>query len=119
MKKICIKGNEFNTNFHEVYGEEKAISDGYSVFEVPKGYEDCAREDFDNNGFNVELYNARKLQINLLCQIEELKQNLASFDYKGQKYLDGEYTNEEWAEIVVQRKEWRQQIRELEKELKV
>ena len=58
--KVCIKDNEFNTNYHSVFGEKKAIEDGYKVVEVPDGYEDCAFEDFDDNGFNVELYNNRK-----------------------------------------------------------
>ena len=62
MKKVCIKGNEFNTNYHIIYSADKALENGYSVFEVPDGYEDCCFEDFDNNGFNIELYNARKLK---------------------------------------------------------
>ena len=62
MKKVCIKGNEFNTNYHIIYSVDKALENGYSVFEVPDGYEDCCFEDFDNNGFNIELYNARKLK---------------------------------------------------------
>ena len=117
MKKVCIKGNEFNTNYHEVFGEEKAKADGYSVFEVAEGYEDCAFEDFDENGFNVALYNERKTKQNAIIEIMRLKDILNKNDYKGQKYLDGEYTEEEWAEIVAQRKEWRNQIRQLEKEL--
>ena len=48
-------------------------------------------------------------------RIAELKLLLANADYWGQKYLDGEYTDEEWAEKVVQRKAWREEIRELEK----
>ena len=59
----------------------------------------------------------RQTQLNLVNQIEKLKQNLADYDYKGQKYLDGEYTEEEWQEIVAQRKQWRQQIRELENQI--
>ena len=39
-----------------------SIQNGYSVFEVPDGCEDCCFEDFDSNGFNIELYNARKLK---------------------------------------------------------
>ena len=62
MKKVCIKGNEFNTNYHIIYSVDKALENGYSVFEVPNGYENCCFEDFDNNGFNIELYNARKLK---------------------------------------------------------
>lgn len=48
-------------------------------------------------------------------RIAELKQLLVNADYWGQKYLDGEYTAEEWAEKVAQRKAWREEIRELEK----
>lgn len=48
-------------------------------------------------------------------RIEELKRLLADTDYKGQKYLDGEYTDEEWQAIVAERKAWREEIRELEK----
>lgn len=58
--KICIKDKEFNPSFVSMYGEEKAKLEGYTIFEVPDGYEDCAFEDFDNNGFNIELYNKRK-----------------------------------------------------------
>lgn len=58
--KVCIKENELNWNYHLVYGEEKAIEDGYKIIEIPDGYENCAFEDFDDNGFNVELYNNRK-----------------------------------------------------------
>lgn len=48
-------------------------------------------------------------------RIAELKQLLTDADYKGQKYLDGEYTDEEWQAIVAERKAWREEIRELEK----
>ena len=44
-----------------------------------------------------------------------LKQQLADMDYKTSKYADGEYTQEEWAEIVAERKSIRERIRELEK----
>lgn len=47
-------------------------------------------------------------------RIAELKQRLAEADCWGQKYLDGEYTEEEWAEKVAQRKAWREEIRSLE-----
>lgn len=47
-------------------------------------------------------------------RVAELKQLLAEADYWGQKYLDGEYTEEEWAEKVAQRKAWREEIRSLE-----
>ena len=48
------------------------------------------------------------------ARIAELKQILKDADYKTSKYVDGEYTTEEWAEIVAERAEIRRQIRELE-----
>ena len=49
-------------------------------------------------------------------RIDELKQLLADADYWGQKYLDGEYSSEEWEQKVALRKSWRIEIRELEGE---
>ena len=88
MKKVCIKGKEFNTNYHEVYGEEKAIANGYSVFDVPEGYEDCAFEDFDDNGFNVELYNARKEKEQKQIQVAEKDKYLKDTDYIDNKLIE-------------------------------
>lgn len=48
-------------------------------------------------------------------RIAELKQILTDSDYWTSKYCDGEYTDEEWAEKVAQRKAWREELRELEK----
>ena len=70
--KICIKGKKYNPDFIEMYGEEKAILEGYTIFEVPDEYSDCAFEDFDNNGFNVELYNKRKQSYKNQEKIAEL-----------------------------------------------
>ena len=47
-------------------------------------------------------------------RIEELKALLAAADYWGQKYIDGEYTAEEWEEKKAKRKAWREEIRSLE-----
>ena len=43
-----------------------------------------------------------------------LKQKLNDMDYKTSKYVDGEYTEEEWQEIVNERKQIRVRVRELE-----
>lgn len=48
-------------------------------------------------------------------EIIQLKQQLADMDYKTSKYVDGDYTEEEWQEIVKERKAIRERIRELEK----
>lgn len=44
-----------------------------------------------------------------------LKTQLASMDYKTSKYVDGDYTEEQWQEIVAERQAIRAHIRELEK----
>jgi len=49
-------------------------------------------------------------------RIEELKGFLAAADYWGQKYIDGEYTDDEWNEKKALRKAWREEIRQLEGE---
>ena len=51
---------------------------------------------------------------NLEFEIIQLKRSLAADDYKTSKYVDGDYTEAEWAEIVMQRKAWRTRIREIE-----
>lgn len=48
------------------------------------------------------------------ARIAELKQMLADADYWTSKRVDGEYTEEEWAEKVAIRKAWRAEINELE-----
>lgn len=116
--KICIRGSEFNPSLIYNQGEQYAIDNKYTIYEVPDGYEDCGFEDFDANGFNVELYNARQNKYEKQHRLSELLQNLTEWDYKGQKYLDGEYTEEEWTEIKNQRKQWREEVRQLQEELK-
>ena len=49
-------------------------------------------------------------------RIAKLKALLASHEYWTSKHADGEYTEEEWAEKVAQRKAWRAEIKELEGE---
>ena len=46
-------------------------------------------------------------------EISKLKAQLRDMDYLGQKYLDGEFTEEEWKEIVDKRCAIREKIREL------
>lgn len=48
------------------------------------------------------------------ARIAELKRMLAGADYWTSKRVDGEYTDEEWAEKVAIRKAWRAEINELE-----
>ena len=47
-------------------------------------------------------------------QINRLKVKLAQTDYCVIKIAEGEATSEEYADVLVQRKQWRAQINELE-----
>lgn len=51
---------------------------------------------------------ARKAEI-LSC-----KESLTNTDYKTQKYIEGQLTDEEWATAKAQRQAWRDRINELE-----
>ena len=48
------------------------------------------------------------------ARISELKQMLADTDYVVIKIAEGESTKEEYADVLVNRKAWREEIRELE-----
>ena len=48
-------------------------------------------------------------------KIIELKQLLADTDYKAIKFSEGELTEEEYAPIRAQRKQWREEINRLER----
>ena len=56
MKKVCIKGNEFNTNYHIIYSADKALENGYSVFKVPDG---CEERKIKNGVKYANLYKIR------------------------------------------------------------
>ena len=49
--------------------------------------------------------------------ISELKQKLAETDYVCLKFVDGELTQAEYAETWQKRKQWREEINKLEKEI--
>lgn len=66
---------------------------------------------FDKNGDIVDYFD-------VYGKIQELKQNLLNTDYLCLKYAEGELTEEEYATIKAQRKEWRAEINRLEEELK-
>ena len=74
----------------------------------------------DENGILYQIQEVPEPTEEELNQIEmqKLKQQLADMDYKSSKYVDGEYTQEEWALIVAERKAIRERIRELESLLK-
>ena len=50
-------------------------------------------------------------------ELMELYSKLTYSDYQVLKYVEGELTEEEFAPIKAQRKQWRERIRQIEKEL--
>ena len=89
----------------------------YTKVEIDDKYLDCQASDFDEDlTFNLEKYNARKQKEIAEPRIRELKQLLASQDYKTIKYMQGELTEEEFAEVKAQCKSWRDEINKLEQE---
>ena len=97
--KLCEVGVGTNTDFYKSIGmtemevEQAYTGDWYVAGYAPQKPEEVIKQE----------------------RIAELHQLLADADYWGQKYLDGEYTAEEWAEKVAIRKAWREELRELEK----
>ena len=50
-------------------------------------------------------------------ELRELYSKVIYRDYKVIKYVEGELTEEEFTTIKAQRKQWRERVRQLEKEL--
>lgn len=49
-------------------------------------------------------------------KILDLKNKLAASDYWPNKFIEGEYTEEEWLQKKAQRTAWREEVRKVEKE---
>ena len=56
-------------------------------------------------------------KIEIKYQIMILKQNLTNTDYKAIKFAEGELSEQEYAPIRSQRREWRAEINRLEAQL--
>ena len=67
---------------------------------------------------NLQLSAEQEKNISIMeitVQIDALKEKLAETDYKALKFIDGEFTEEEYAPIREERKHYRIKINELEK----
>ena len=70
---------------------------------------------------NLQLSAEQEKNISIMeinAQINALKEQLAETDYKALKFIDGEFTEKEYAPIREERKNYRIKINELEKCLK-
>lgn len=71
---------------------------------------------------NLQLTSEQEKEVSIMeinIQINTLKEQLAETDYKALKFIDGEFTEEEYAPIREERKNCRLKINELEKCLEV
>lgn len=99
--KLCEVGLGTNSAFYKSIGmTEMDVEQAYNGQWYVKGYAPVQPEP-------TEYEKAQE-------RIAELKQMLADADYWTSKRIDGEYTDEEWAEKVAIRKAWRAEINELE-----
>lgn len=89
--------------------EKYYISIGMSEMDVDKAY--------DGRWYVVGYVPEKPHNVEIMERIDELKSFLINADYWGQKYIDGEYTDEEWEQKKEQRKAWRQEIRDLESQI--
>ena len=91
----------------------------FTLVDIDDEYEDCENIDFNENlQFDVEQYNARKNKEIATKRIAELKANLTATDYKAIKFAEGVISASEYNAVKEQRQEWRDEINELEKEIK-
>lgn len=70
---------------------------------------------------NLQLTTEQEKNISIMeitVQINALKEQLTETDYKALKFIDGEFTEEEYAPIREERKSYRVKINELEDKLK-
>ena len=77
----------------------------------------CLKANDERTGIEYVHIQVSEIELSTEMQIYALKQQLFAMDYKTSKRLDGEYTDEEWAEISKERAGIRKQIRELENKL--
>ena len=96
--KQCSVGLGTNTDFYK------------SIGMVEMDVEQAYNGDWYVAGYASKIPNNKE-------RIDELKSLLAGADYWGQKYIDGEYTAEEWEQKKAKRMAWRAEIRQLEAEI--
>ena len=111
--KYCKVENGKITEVFETDDEEIAKLNGYTtpcdreIMQVHNGYKFADEvTDADSLPTQEEL-NAE--------EVERLKSELASTDYKCLKYVDGALTEQEYAEVKVYRASLRQRINELQR----
>lgn len=86
--------------------KEKDVEDFANYIQITK-------EEYDNLTMQKPIQRNKYIE-----EIKMLKQKLAQTDYQAIKYAEGELSEEEYAPTKAQRKQWRQEINELEEQIK-
>lgn len=115
--KVCLNNEEMNLNAHLVYGEEKVKEMGFRIVEVPKNYEDCCFEDFENFVFSVEKYKSRKQKESNQFRIIEINKWFNWYDNQVKQYercvrLGVEF-DKDIVELDNQAKTYQEELRQL------
>lgn len=124
LEKGYLKADKLFIKHHEAVTEVKEQGHYKTIAEYPNGGKDiewvvdvpavqakAAYDEYEDIQVFIP-YTAKELAER---EIAELKKKLDEWDYKTSKYVDGEYTEEEWDAIKAQRKAWRDRINDLEK----
>lgn len=90
----------------------QGIINGISVaFKVNDGLPETQRINFEEDDPNIiSIYETELNKI----ELKKLKNKLLNTDYIACKIAEGEATKEEYAEIISERREWRNRINKLE-----
>ena len=101
--EIQGKAPKFMADWHKTNDKIIRLNDGSLAFEKDVDLEAQANEKVEQE---------RIAEIN--AEITELKAKLDSTDYVVTKIAEGVSTKEDYADVLLQRQEWRKQINELE-----
>jgi len=92
----------------------------FTIIEIDDVFSDVCEQDFNLDfSLNIEKYNARKEQEQILPQIDILKKQLNSTDYQAIKFAEGVLSNEEYSQTKINRANWRKEINNLEERLQI
>lgn len=125
MRIIEINALPNGAHRNQTINQNVKLPDGYAL--IPDGmvlenfpFGTLTAEEIDGvmtvTSWTPSVIPERKMSEKELAKLEikQLKAKLCEWDYKTSKHADGEYTDEEWNAIVVQRKAWRVRINELQ-----
>lgn len=80
-------------------------------------YLDWRNAKFTGATLTPEVLKSRGKVLKWRKEMKELKDKLSTLDHKTNKYIEGEIDDQEWKDIVANRKAWRNRINQIEKDI--